>query len=383
GAILSKFRNALKLQIKQKAERGGTMTNILDSLNDEIAKVVKTLNGFFDSKIEEVGSYSTWHKMYYENVKEYIMRGGKRLRPVLVVLGYKTIKSDDVPENLYTAACSVEILHNGSLLHDDLIDHDETRRGGKTFHATYRDYYLEKSGNKTASDDYGMTMAILGGDSLINMGAAAITAANLEPEVSAKLHEYYEFAFRNLVDGVLLEMNMITDKSATPETYLRMVRMKTAVLFDRSLMMGAAIAKASDSQLKALEEFGINVGKAFQVQDDILGSFGDEVIIGKSASGDIREAKKTMLVFEVYERANHDQKKELDELLGKEGMTDEEVDRVRDMFRETGALEATQKRMSELLMSGQAALDKAEPPLIPKYKEFLIGLSDFLIQREY
>ncbi|MGY5874337.1 MAG: polyprenyl synthetase family protein [Candidatus Thorarchaeota archaeon] len=359
------------------------MTNYLDALKDEVTKVTKTLNGFLDSRIEEASTYSAWHKKYYENVKEYIMRGGKRLRPVLIVLGYKAIKGDDVPENLYTASCSVEILHNGSLLHDDLIDHDETRRGGKTFHATYRDLYFEKSKNKDTSFDYGMTMAILGGDSLINLGAAAITAAKLEPEVSVKLHAYYEYAFQMLVDGVLIEMNMITDKSATSETYLRMVRMKTAVLFDRSLMMGAAIARASDSQLKALEEFGINVGMAFQVQDDILGSFGDEAKVGKSSSGDIREAKKTMLVFEAYERANHNQKKELDELLGKEGMTEDEVNRVRDIFRETGALEVTQKRMSELLTSGQAALDKAEPPLIPKYKKFLIGFSDFLVQRDY
>lgn len=367
----------------QSEASGVIMTNYLDSLKDDVIKIIKALNAFFDSKIEEVSTYSAWHKTYYENIKEYIMRGGKRLRPALIVLGYKTIKGDDVPENLYAAACSVEILHNGSLLHDDLIDHDETRRSGKTFHATYRDLHLEKTRNKAASIDFGMTMAILGGDSLINLGALAITAANLEPEVSVKLHEYYEFSFQNLVDGVLLEMNMITDKSATPETYLRMVRMKTAVLFDRSLMMGATIAKASNSQLKALEEFGINVGKAFQLQDDILGSFGDSETIGKSTSGDIREAKKTMLVIEAYKQGSPNQRKKLDELLGKEGITDEEVDHVRNIFRETGALKATQKRMSKLLTSGQAALEKAKPPLIPKYKEFLINLSDFLIQRDY
>ncbi len=359
------------------------MTNYLDSLKDDVKRVIMTLNEFFDTKIKEVSVYSAWHKKYYENVKEYIMRGGKRLRPVLIILGYKSIKGDEVPDNLFTAACSVEILHNGSLLHDDLIDHDETRRSGKTFHATYRDLYFDKSGNKAASDDYGMTMAILGGDSLINLGAAAITAAELEPEVAAKLHHYYEFSFQNLVDGVLLEMHMIDDETANTETYLRMVRMKTAVLFDRSLMMGATVAKASESQIMALEEFGINVGKAFQVQDDILGSFGDEDKVGKSSSGDIREGKKTLLVFESYRLGNASQKKELDELLGKEGMTDDEVDRVRDIFKETGALESTQKKMSELLTTGQMSLDRADPPLIPKYKEFLIGLSDFLIQRDY
>ncbi|MFX1605421.1 MAG: polyprenyl synthetase family protein [Promethearchaeota archaeon] len=359
------------------------MADYLESLKGEIGKVVKTLDKFFTNKIENVSKLGDWHEQYYSNVKEYIMRGGKRLRPVLVVLGYKAIKGDTVPENLYEAAICVEILHNGSLLHDDLIDHDETRRGGKTFHATYRDLYFDRTRDERTSFDHGMTMAILGGDSLINMGAGAITAANLEPDISAYLHDLYEFSFQNLVDGVLLEMNMITDETATSETYLQMVRMKTAVLFDRSLMMGAAIARATESQIKALEEFGINVGKAFQVQDDILGSFGDEEKLGKSVSGDIREGKKTLLVFEAYDKADAKQRKEIDSLLGKQGITDSEIERVRELFRETGALESTQKKMIELLTTGQRALETAEPPLDDKYKKFLIGLSDFLVQRDF
>ena len=159
--------------------------------------------------------------------------------------------------------------------------------------------------------------------------------------------------------------------------------MKTAVLFDRSLMMGAAVARATESQLNALEEFGIKVGKAFQIQDDILGSFGDEEKLGKSSSGDIREAKKTMLVFEVYAKASPEQRKEFDNLLGKADITEKEIERVRDLFRETGALESTRKKMTELLTSGQQALDNAEPALDSKYKEFLIGLSDFLVQRDF
>lgn len=355
----------------------------LESLKEEIVTVTKTLDKFFSDKVEQVASLGTWHKQYYSNIREYIMRGGKRLRPVLVILGYKAIKGDTVPENLYTAALSVEILHNGSLLHDDLIDHDETRRGGKTFHATYRDLYFDRTKNEKASFDHGMTMAILGGDSLINLGASAITAANLDSDISSLCHHLYEFAFQHLVDGVLLEMNMINDETATSETYLKMVRMKTAVLFDRSLMMGAAAARATESQLKALEEFGIKVGQAFQVQDDILGSFGAEEKLGKSVSGDIREGKKTMLVFEAYARVDDRQRKELDHLLGKPGITDQEIERVRELFRKTGALESTQNKMTHLLHAGQKALDKAEPPLDKKYKEFLIGLSDFLVQREF
>ncbi len=359
------------------------MSEYLDILKKEVKSVEQALREFLDNKIENAANLSSWHKQYDENIKEYLTRGGKRLRPVLVVVGYKAIKENVEIDHLYRASCSVEILHNGSLLHDDLIDHDETRRGGKTFHATYRDISSERGDSKEIAFDYGMTMAILGGDALINLGAEAITAAKLDSDVGVLCQHYYQSAYSNLVDGVLLEMNMITDESATTETYLQMVRMKTAVLFDRSLMMGAAVARATESQLNALEEFGIKVGKAFQIQDDILGSFGDEEKLGKSSSGDIREAKKTMLVFEVYAKASPEQRKEFDNLLGKADITEKEIERVRDLFRETGALESTQKKMTELLTSGQQALDKAEPALDSKYKEFLIGLSDFLVQRDF
>ena len=143
------------------------------------------------------------------------------------------------------------------------------------------------------------------------------------------------------------------------------------------------MARATESQLYALEEFGIKVGQAFQIQDDILGSFGDEEKTGKSTSGDIREGKKTMLVFETYKKATPEQREEFDALLGKEGMSNEEVDRVRAIFQDTGALKACQELMEHLLTTGQAALDKAEPALNPKYKNFLIEMSNFLVQRDY
>lgn len=359
------------------------MTDYMNILKEETRNAEQALEEFLGEKIEEVSRLGPWHKKYYENVREYMMRGGKRLRPILVAVGYKVIREDVENENLYRAACSVELLHNGSLLHDDLIDHDETRRGGKTFHATYRDLHLESGDNIDESNDFGMTMAILGGDSLINMGAEAITSAQLDPDVSVICQHYYQHSYQYLVDGVLLEMSMITDPDATPETYLQMVKMKTAVLFERSLMMGAVMARATKSQLAALEEFGVKAGQAFQVQDDILGSFGDETRTGKSTSGDIREGKKTYLVFETYERATPEQRKELDDLLGKGGMTDEEVQRVKNIFSESGALEACKERMQDLLKSGQRALDKADPPLTTRYKEFLIDISNFLAQRNY
>ena len=359
------------------------MSSFKELWNDEVKKVNAALSSYLDWKIEKISRLGKWHIQYYENMKEYLMRGGKRLRPVLVAVAYKAVKPEIEIEHLYRAGCSIEILHNGSLLHDDLIDHDETRRGGKTFHATYRDMYKEISSDDDKAQDYGMTMAILGGDALLNMGSMFISDSNLPAEVTVKCLKFYQTAFQDLANGVLLEMIMIDQPDITPEIYLEMVALKTAVLFDKSLLIGATIAGASESQLSALSEFGVKVGQAFQMQDDILGSFGDESVTGKSSDGDIREGKKTMLVLKAHKLAKDEQRSLLTSLLGKSDMTTEDVKAVRNIFTESGALDETKKLMERLLSEGQSALERANPPFTPKYKEFLLALSEFLTKRDY
>ena len=359
------------------------MSDFKEIWNAELEKVNAALESYLDSKIQKISRLGERHIAFYENVKEYLMRGGKRLRPLLVAVGYKSIKPEVSIEHLYRAGCSIEILHNGSLLHDDLIDHDETRRGGKTFHATYRDLYMKMANNVEKAQDYGMTMAILGGDALLNMGSMMISDSNLEPEVAVKCLGLYHYAYQDLADGVMLEMNMVHDKDTPPDAYLEMVALKTAVLFDKSLTMGAIIAGATESQLEALSVFGIKVGQAFQIQDDILGSFGDESVTGKSSDGDIREGKKTMLLIKAYQTANPEQKNVLDSLLGKDNMSEDEVDKVRQTFIDTGALDTTKELMQTLLVEGQTSLGNAKPELTPRYKKFLLELSEFLTERDY
>lgn len=351
--------------------------------NEELDNVNKALSDYFDYKIEQASRLGSWHTQFYGNLKEYLMRGGKRLRPVLVAIGYKAIKEKIELEYLYRAANSIEILHNGSLLHDDLIDHDETRRGGKTFHATYRDFFYQRTKNLEKAQDLGGTMAIIGGDLLLNMGAQALHDSRLPMDLAGSCLKHYQEAFQSLADGVMLEMTMIDRDDITPEIFLEMIALKTAVLFDKSLVMGALLAAANESQISALSEYGVKVGQAFQMQDDILGSFGDEAITGKSTDGDIREGKKTMIVLNAYKLANKEQKKVLDDLLGKHDMSADEVNRIRNVFIESGALDQTKKTMNELLSQGQKALDKATPAFQPKYKDFLLALSEFLVSRDY
>lgn len=353
-------------------------------INSELVAVNQALEDFFDSRVEKAKKLGPAHVQYYEYIKEYMMRGGKRFRPIAVVVAYKAVGGNIAPASYYRAACSVEILHNASLLHDDLIDHDETRRGGPTFHARYRDWYKKAvSPSPEKANHFGMTAAILGGDTLMNLGSVAITESNLDPDIGIQCLVYYQKSFDELVEGVLLEMTMIKDPKATAEMYLEMIRMKTAVLLEKSLLMGGAMARASESQMKALSEYGVKVGQAFQIQDDILGTFGDESVMGKASDGDIREGKKTMLVIEALRLCKDNQKKTLGNLLGNDRVTAEEVEDVRRIFRESGALESAEKTMNRLLHEGQAALDKAKPPFKEPYKRFLLDISEFLVKRDY
>ena len=350
----------------------------------ELNAINMALEEFLDSRIERAKTMSPSHVQYYEYIKEYIMRGGKRFRPIAVIIAYRAVTGKAPPENYYRAACTVEILHNASLLHDDLIDHDETRRGGPTFHAKYREWYKNKvNPNPDKAAHFGMTAAILGGDSLMNLGEAAITESNLDPDIAVECHALYEKSFEGLVEGVLLEMSMISNPNATTEMYLEMIRMKTAILLEKALLIGGNLARASASQLDALSEFGVKVGQAFQIQDDILGSFGDEEVTGKAADGDIKEGKKTMLVIQAERLCNASQRERLSQLLGKDKITDDEVDEVRNLFRNSGALEGAGALMNKLLTEGQKALDRANPPFDETYKKYMLDLSDFLVKRDY
>ncbi len=353
-------------------------------MDAELQQVNQAMNEYFDSMLATAKRLGPIHTQYYQNIRDYLMRGGKRLRPLLVVVGYKSIKEKVEVKHLYRAACSVELLHNGSLLHDDLIDHDETRRGAPTVHALYREFIKKAKGvSEEKARDFGAAMAILSGDSVLNMGAEIINASELSPEAALSCLRYYQSAYRDLADGVLLEMTMMQDPRTSVDTYMEMIRLKTAVLFEKSLLMGAVMAGATQSQLNALSEFATKVGEAFQIQDDVLGSFGDESVTGKSVDGDIREGKKTMLVVKVYEHGSTEHTAVLDGLLGNKGMTRDEVERVRQVFRDSGALSLSEKAMTELLTSGQKALSKAKPQLTEKYKRFLVDLSEFLVKRSY
>lgn len=337
------------------------------------------INEFLDAKIAR--AFTPYHAEYYSNIKEFIMRGGKRLRPVSLVNAYFGVGGRNRGD-IYKASISVELLHNATLIHDDLIDHDETRRGKETFHVKYRNWYNENfEGGR--GDDFGMTMAILGGNTAYNLGVEALLEAGFSAELTCEAIGRYQRVFEELIEGVMFETVLSMKEKASFNEYMQMIKMKTAALLEASVEMGAILGGGSEEQVQALKEYSVLVGQAFQIQDDILGTFGDEEETGKPTDGDIKEGKKTALVVYALEAAGPMELSVLRSVLGKRDASPSEVEKVRKVFLDTGALEKARETAIKLKDEAKKKIKSLKPPLVKEAEEYFLGLADFVVERIY
>jgi geranylgeranyl diphosphate synthase, type II len=274
----------------------------------------------------------------YEPVNYILNLGGKRLRPLLVLMGADLF--DDHIEKALPAAFAVEIFHNFTLLHDDIMDEAPLRRGKPTVHARY-----------------GINTGILSGDvMLIN---AYHFLNKIEPhDLKSKLFTIFNKMAIEVCEGQQYDMNFERRNDVTLDEYIRMIELKTSVLIAAAFQMGALIGGASDEDSHQLYEFGRNFGIAFQIQDDILDTFGDPEKFGKKVGGDIVQNKKTYLVLKSYELANATQQADLQQLMNTP--TEDEkvkIETVRSLFKELDVLNYAQNAMYGFLEKSFKALD--------------------------
>jgi geranylgeranyl diphosphate synthase type I len=322
------------------------------ALSDEKIKIEKRVEDFFNHFTQEGTFNNKFLYQFYDDLKNYLLRGGKRLRPVSLVMIYKGLGGKD--EGIYDLAISVELLHNASLVHDDIIDHDEIRRGEPSFHAFYDQWFQKNMGKASDQPDFGLAMGILGGDLLIDLGQEAILHSNFNQNKKLKALTYYLTAYRQLIDGVAAEsylQNLPLEKVSELD-YLDMIKGKTSALFEKSLLMGAVAADEEEKFKKDISEFAILLGQSFQIRDDILGVFGNPEKTGKSVDGDIREGKKTLLA--IY----GNKESRILNLYGKKGITEKEIQVVRDSLKDSGALENAKKKTIQLSENASKILGK-------------------------
>ncbi|MFX1351030.1 MAG: polyprenyl synthetase family protein [Promethearchaeota archaeon] len=342
-------------------------------------RVNNALNGLIRKEVDIGERLTPIHGEYYKDIGEYLGRGGKRLRPAAFIAGYEGVGGKERGD-IDLASLSIELLHNATLLHDDLIDHDETRRGGPTFHAKYRERYRKKVDK---AEDFGMAAAILGGNSTYNLGLEILLRSGFKPDSTVQAISLYQRAFREVIEGVLFESFLALKGESNEAEYLDVIRLKTSALFEKGLLIGATLGGGTNSQKKAISQYAILTGQAFQIQDDILGTFGTEKVTGKPADSDVREGKQTILIIKAFEFASESEKEKIGKPLGDQNASHNEINVVRKIIEKVGALEYARKLSIRLAEDGQKSLDLAEPKLTQEANMFLKQLSDFVVKRSY
>lgn len=275
-------------------------------------------------------------KNLYEPMHYILNLGGKRLRPVLTLMGADLFNTDY--RKALHAALAIEVFHNFSLVHDDIMDKAPLRRGQKTVH------------NK-----WNINTAILSGDAMLILAYQLFE--NYEPTVFQQLAKLFCQTALEVCEGQQLDMDFESRNDVAIEQYLLMIQYKTAVLVGAALQMGAIVAQTSTENKQLIYDFGVRLGMAFQLQDDYLDTFGDSSF-GKQIGGDILENKKTMLYLKALQTTNSQQRNELLTLYASNEQNPEKVQRVKQIFTETKAGDFVQNEIEKYTQEALQILEK-------------------------
>jgi geranylgeranyl diphosphate synthase type I len=347
-----------------------------------LKRVDASLKEFIHNNAKNIDT-NEFLQYYYNEIEKFLFSGGKRIRPILMVTAGKAVKPGINEEGIIKASLCLELLHNASLIHDDIMDNAETRRGETVFHKVL-DNYSKNHYSETIQNhaDFGVAMGILGGDFVYNMAYKAIHVEDFPPEVVLKASLVFNEGFFKIVRGVIIETDLMGKFNVSEKEYFEMIEGKTAALFETATIMGAILANATESQITNLGLFGKYAGIAFQIVDDIIGSFGNERKTGKPTDSDIKEGKKTLLLIKALEYANGTDKETLEQVVGNRNASNEEIESVREIFRNSGALEYSKEKANELYQLSLSYLGKTEPTLEPKYKKYLSEIAEKGVNRD-
>lgn len=294
----------------------------------------------------------------YEPNEYFLSWGGKRIRPVMCLMGNELF--DTIHPDSWQLATAIELFHNFTLIHDDIMDAAPLRRGMETVHMKY-----------------GESTALLAGDVMLIKAYEYLN--KIQTQHLHRILNLFNKTAREVCEGQQLDMDFEKREAVSLDDYIEMISLKTSVLLAASLEMGAIIGGASEGNCKHLYDFGKNLGIAFQVQDDYLDAFGDPEKFGKDVGGDIRQNKKTFLLLHALEVANADQKNALFQLM--QHNPPDKVEQVLQIFRDCNIDEWAKELKDKYL---QTALQHLEAIAVRSVrKEPLLELANFLIQREY
>lgn len=297
----------------------------------------------------------------YEPIRYVLSIGGKRIRPVFLLLAYSMYRNNY--EDVMNAALGIETYHNYTLLHDDLMDRAEMRRGKPTVHKKWNS-----------------NTAILSGDSMLVLACKLILSVNSAKKVD--IMELFLQTALEIGEGQQFDMNFETRIDVTEEEYIEMIRLKTSVLIACATKMGAILGGANAEDADTLYRFGEKIGLAFQLQDDLLDVYGNPDVFGKRIGGDIICNKKTFMLINAYLRANYEQRKELESWVAKTDYNEsDKIEAVTSLYNRLGIRELCTDRINRYFEEAKELLAKVSLP--ETAKEALWDFSANLINRKH
>lgn len=320
-------------------------------------KFIQDYSDLLEKEVADI-SFPSEPKNLYEPLSYFLTLGGKRLRPLLTILSGELF--GEKKENLLPAATAIELFHNFSLIHDDIMDNAPLRRGKSTVH-----------------EKWNPSIAILSGDVLLVKAYQLLSFYS--PNTLSELFLVFNKTAIEVCEGQQLDMDFENKEIVTEEEYIGMIRLKTAVLLGCALEFGAIISNASSIDRKNIYDFGLHLGLAFQIQDDILDLFGDPLKVGKQVGGDILSNKKTLLSIVARSNANEEDIRELNRLVNEKNQDQKisQTQRIYDKLNVKAICEKTMRTHHELAFR---ALNKIE---LQNSKEKIKKLSDFIFFRDY
>jgi geranylgeranyl diphosphate synthase type I len=351
-----------------------------------LAKLKKQVNSelesFFKSKIKQakIGNKPEELTEIIESLEKFTLNSGKRIRPILFYFGYITGGGKDRSDAL-KASISIELIHSYLLIHDDIIDRDDFRHGDFSMHYSYAKK-VKNDFKDIDSKHFGISMAIIAGDLASSFGYEILNNSDFSNDLKINTIKRLNQVISNTILGEALDVVLVKYQNVNVDKIFEMQKYKTAkYTIEGPLQMGAILAGANKEFLDSLSKYAIPVGIAFQIQDDIIGVFGDEKKTGKPVGADIREGKKTLLITEAVKRSNDQQKKFIYSCLGNKNISLNDIEKVRDIIKETRSLEYSQEKAEKLVEISKDHIRKTG--ISDKYKIFLNDLADFVIQRKY
>jgi geranylgeranyl diphosphate synthase, type II len=333
-------------------------------VTSELSVLNEFIESFLSQKIAASAKIDPYYQQLWTQIARLFQSGGKKLRSRTVLLSYSMYGGKDT-EGIMPAAIAQELLHLGMLIHDDIIDRDIVRYGVANIAGGYRQLYSDVVRNEHDREHYAGGAALLAGDLMISESYLLIAQSNVDAKKILEIQKMFGQSIFEVIGGELLDTESAFRKPGEIKAETIALYKTASYSFTMPLLVGAELANAPQEEQVKLRNFGRNLGIAFQLRDDIIGVFGDEAETGKTTSGDIREGKKTMMIEYFYRLADEQQRQQFTKYFGKTTITEDEVSIVRQLLRDSGALQATENAIESYEAEARSVL--AQLNIVPPY----------------